>query len=35
MSDERKDYGPTGCVNRSFALLLVLAGLYRVVRRGR
>jgi hypothetical protein len=27
MSDRRKDYGPTGCVNRSFCLLLIVAAL--------
>ena len=33
MSDERKDYGRTGCLNRSFSLfLLVGIGLYRVIR---
>jgi hypothetical protein len=34
MSDERRDYGPTGRVNRSFTLLVVVFALYRVVRRG-
>lgn len=34
MSDERKDYGPTGCINRSFCLLLLVVALMVAVTRG-
>lgn len=35
MSDKQrgKDYGPTGCFNRSFLFLLAGFGLFRVARR--
>lgn len=35
MGDTRKDYGPTGCVNRSFMLLALCGLLMQLIRRGR
>jgi hypothetical protein len=33
VSDTRKDYGPTGCVNRSFMLLAMVGMLAALIRK--